>query len=59
MTFTESGTVKQMILDAVAQLSSKQASMVYEETPSYGDESLGAALHPACWTYASHDQVPH
>ena len=52
--FTESNTVEQMILDAVAKLGSKPASMVREDAPHYGGESLGDALRPARWTYALH-----
>ena len=56
--FTESNTVEQMILDAVAKLGSKPASMVREDAPHYGGESLGDALRPARWTYALHTDVP-
>jgi hypothetical protein len=59
MAFTESKTVEQMILDATAKLGGKQASIVREDTPPYGGESLSAELRSARWTYASHDQVPH
>ncbi len=50
--FTESNTVEQMILDAVVQHRGKPASMVREDAPPYGGESLGDALRPARWTYA-------
>src|SRR5207253_6679412 len=56
--FTESNTVEQMILDAVAKLGSKVASMVREEAPLYGGESLGDALRSVRWTYALHTDVP-
>ena len=56
--FTESNTVEQMILDAVAQHRGKPASMVREDAPPYGGESLGDALRPARWTYAPHTDVP-
>ena len=56
--FTESNTIGQMILDAVAKLRGMQASMVREDAPLYGGESLGDALRPARWTDASYDQVP-
>ena len=49
--FTESNTVEQMILDAVAKLGSKQASMVCEDASPYGGESLGDDLRPVRWTY--------
>jgi hypothetical protein len=44
MTFTEYNTVEQMILDAVAKLGGKQASMIREHARPYRDESLGDAL---------------
>ena len=50
--FTEANTVEQMILDTVTQLGGTPASMVREEAPPYGGESLGDALRPARWTYA-------
>jgi hypothetical protein len=59
MTFTESNTVEQMILDVAVKFGGKQAAMVREDALPYGGESLGAELRPARWTYASHDPVPH
>src|SRR5437867_12064668 len=56
--FTESNTVEQMILDAVAQHGVTSAFMVHEDKPPYGGESLGDALRPARWTYALHTDVP-
>src|SRR5882672_5166192 len=56
--FTESNTVEQMILDAVTQRGGPPASMVREDALRYGGESLGDALHPARWTYASHTDIP-
>ncbi|MBI3301878.1 MAG: hypothetical protein HYZ72_07345 [Deltaproteobacteria bacterium] len=44
MTFTESNTVEQMILDAVAKLGSKPASMVRDDVPACAWESLGDEL---------------
>ena len=59
MIFTESNTVEQMILDTIAKLGGKQASMVCEEdTPPYGGEPLSDELRPARWTYVSYDQIP-
>ena len=58
MSFTEFNTVKQMILAAITQLGSTPASLVREEAPPYGGESLGDALPLVHWTYASYDQVP-
>jgi type I site-specific restriction-modification system R (restriction) subunit len=56
--FTESNTVEQMILDAVTQLSGTPTSLVREDASPYGGESLGDALRPARWTYASHTDIP-
>jgi type I restriction enzyme, R subunit len=56
--FTESNTVEQMILDAVTKLGGKQPSMVREDAPHYGGESLGDALRPVRWTYALHTDIP-
>ena len=50
--FTESNTVEQMILDAVTQHDGTPASMVREDAPLYGGESLGDALRPVRWTYS-------
>lgn len=57
MTFTEFSPVEQVILDAVAPLGGKPASIVREDAAPYSSESLGDALRPALWTYASYDQV--
>ena len=57
MTFTEASTVEKMILDAVTRLGGRQAAMLREDSPGWGD-SLGAALRPACWTYVPAAQVP-
>ena len=56
--FTESNTVEQMILDTVAQRGGTPASMVREDAPLYGGESLGDDLRPARWTYAAHTDTP-
>jgi type I restriction enzyme R subunit len=56
--FTEANTVEQMILDAVTHRGGTPASMVHEEALRYGGESLGDALRPARWTYASHADIP-
>ena len=56
--FTESNTVEQMILDAVTQRGGRPASLVREDALRYGGESLGDALRPARWTYASHTDIP-
>jgi type I restriction enzyme R subunit len=56
--FTESNTVEQLILDTVTQRGGTPASMVREDALRYGGESLGDALRPARWTYASHTDIP-
>lgn len=58
MTFTESNTVEQMILDAVTKLGSQRTSIMFKESLPYGRESLGGELYPACWTYTARDQLP-
>jgi type I site-specific restriction-modification system R (restriction) subunit len=55
MTFTESNTVEQMILDAVGR---KQPSMVREESPTYGTEAPSAAPKPARWDYTFGPLLP-
>jgi hypothetical protein len=57
MVFTESNTVEQMILNGATQLGGKQPSMVREDAPPYESESLGNALRPTRWTYASYEEV--
>jgi type I restriction enzyme R subunit len=56
--FTESNTVEQMILDAVTQRGGTPASLVCEDAPPYGGESLGDELRPARWTYTPHTDIP-
>jgi type I restriction enzyme R subunit len=57
MTFTESNTVEQMILDAATHLGGPQASMTREHGPEWGD-SFGHELRPARWTYVPATQIP-
>ncbi|MDP2267536.1 MAG: hypothetical protein Q8K46_00040 [Deltaproteobacteria bacterium] len=57
MTFTESNTVEQMILDAATKLVGRQVSRLRENLAGWG-ESLGDELHPACWSYVPAAQVP-
>jgi type I restriction enzyme, R subunit len=58
MTFTESNTVEQMILDAVAPGGAKP-SVIREDSPYYaGGESLGGEFRPAQWTYVPAAQLP-
>lgn len=56
--FTESNTVEQMILDAVAKRGGKQPSMLREDALRYGGESLGDELRQTCWSYVPASQVP-
>jgi type I restriction enzyme R subunit len=51
MIFTESNTVEQMILDAVAAPSSGQPPGVGEDRPSGLGDLPGVELHPAQWGY--------
>ena len=44
--FTEPNTVVQMMLDTAAKRGGQPTSMVREDAPPYGDESLGDALRP-------------
>ena len=57
MTFTESNTVEQMILDAVAGGSRTVPPLVREKSPGYG-ESLGSELRPARWDYVPAGELP-
>jgi hypothetical protein len=51
MTFTESNTVEQMILDSATHLGVKP-SVIREDSPNYvAGESLGGEFRPARWTY--------
>jgi len=57
MTFTESNTVEQMILDAATSLGTGKGSLATREDPPAGwGGSLGEEFHPSRWTYAP--QVP-
>ncbi|MCX6349396.1 MAG: type I restriction endonuclease subunit R [Candidatus Aureabacteria bacterium] len=57
-TFTESNTVEQMILDAIATVPKKTLPKIREEPPRYAGESLGDELRPAHWSYVPAAQVP-
>ena len=57
MSFTESNTVEQMILNAATGLDGK-GMVIRKDAAPYSSESLGDALRPARWTYASYDWVP-
>jgi hypothetical protein len=54
MSFTESNTVEQMILDAATSLGSGAGSSVLREDPPAGwGGSLGEELKPSRWTYVA------
>ncbi|MBS3906136.1 MAG: hypothetical protein KGZ49_03775 [Syntrophaceae bacterium] len=57
MSFTESNTVEQMILDAVAKRGKTEPWIVHEDAPGWG-ESLGGELRPARWDYVPAAQLP-
>lgn len=59
MSFTESNTVEQMILDAAISLGSGAGSSVLREDPSAGwGGSLGKEFKPAKWTFVEPLKVP-
>lgn len=59
MSFTESNTVEQMILDAATSLGSGAGSSVVREDPPSGwGGSLGEELKPSRWTYAAATAMP-
>jgi type I restriction enzyme R subunit len=58
MTFTESNTVEQMILDTVAPArGGKETLVLRQDTPGWGD-SLGDEFKPLRWDYIPAAQVP-
>ncbi|MBI4331882.1 MAG: type I restriction endonuclease subunit R [Chloroflexi bacterium] len=57
MSFNESSTVEQMIIDAVSKRR-VQPESVREGSASYGGESLGGELRPGLWDYVPAAQVP-
>ena len=59
MSFTESNTVEQMILDAATSLSSGAGSSVVREDPPSGwGGSLGEEFKPSRWTYVAATALP-
>ena len=59
MSFTESNTVEQMILDAATSLGSGAGSSVLREDPPAGwGDSLGEEFKPAKWTFVDPLKVP-
>jgi len=59
MTFNESNTVEQMILDAATSLGSGAGSSVLREDPPSGwGGSLGTEFKPSRWTYVAATALP-
>ena len=59
MTFTESNTVEQMILETVSSRARGAGALVAHETPGPGwDGSLGGELRPTRWDYVPGAQLP-
>ena len=59
MSFTESNTVEQMILDAATSLGSGAGSSVLREDPPSGwGGSLGEEFNPSRWTYVAATALP-
>lgn len=59
MSFNESNTVEQMILDATTSLRGEaRAPAVREDPPAGWGASLGSELKPAKWTFVAPEQVP-
>ena len=56
MSFTESNTVEQMILNAIA-LSGGTAPRPVKDAPPGRGESLGDQLHPLNWDYQPANQI--
>ena len=57
MSFNESNTVEQMILDAVASRSNTSPLFAKEDSQAYG-ESIGLELRPSRWDYVPGPQIP-
>jgi len=57
MSFNESNTVEQMILDAVASRSHPEPLFAKEDSQAYGD-SIGSELKPHHWDYVPGPQIP-
>ena len=58
MTFTESNTVKQMILDSVAPKRHGEPLNIHEGLAPGWRGSLGGELRPARWDYVPAAQLP-
>jgi type I restriction enzyme R subunit len=57
MSFTESNTVEQMILDAIAPRNTAEPFVLREGPPGWG-QSLGGELRPPRWEYVPAADVP-
>ncbi|MPZ47283.1 MAG: HsdR family type I site-specific deoxyribonuclease [Betaproteobacteria bacterium] len=57
MTFNESNTVEQMILDAVARRGTAGPLLQQQDSADYG-ESPGSEMHPARWDYIAGPDLP-
>ncbi len=57
MTFTESNTVEQMILDAISRSTRGEPMALKETHPRYG-ESLGGRFRPTNWDYMPASELP-
>lgn len=57
MTFNESNTVEQMILNAISKPAAKQPDSVYDK-PGDKDKYLGSELLPKNWEYIPAVQIP-
>lgn len=57
MSFNESNTVEQMILDAIAKRPSTEPLFLREEPQPYA-ESIGNELRPTHWDYIPGPQIP-
>jgi type I restriction enzyme R subunit len=58
MSFTESNTVEQMILDAVGKVTGAQPSVVRESPPPGRGDSLGGEFRPSRWDYVPAAKIP-
>ena len=58
MTFNESNTVEQMILDAASGLAGALRHTAQQNLPLYRKDSGSGGTSPPRWTYLPYDQVP-
>jgi hypothetical protein len=57
MSFNESNTVEQMILDAVTKIGNSDGKNLRENHPDWGG-SLGGEFKPVHWDYLPAAQIP-